>query len=65
MLNLITTVLELVGALLLLAALALAGYVLVPQPFSLAACLAIAGGGLIGLSFILAPLGRRGRRGTR
>jgi len=62
-LNLITTVLELAGALLVLAALALAGFALVPQPFSLAACLGIAGGGLIVLSFVLAPM--RNRKPTR
>lgn len=65
MLNTITTILELLGAALILVALALLAHVLAPQPYSLPAALAIGGVGLVALSFLIAPRRLRGPRGSR
>jgi predicted tellurium resistance membrane protein TerC len=60
LLNNITTVLELAGAVLVLVALALVAHALAPEPYSLPAALAVGGLGLVGISFVIAP--RRTRR---
>jgi hypothetical protein len=64
-LNLLTTIIEVLGLLVLVAAVALATFYAVPQPWSVPAALAVAGGGLLGASFIIVPPKMRRKAGSR